>query len=164
MPQLYQLLLVYQSQWFWLLLTLAIIYFGVAKGMVPKIEKVVEDRDAKIADDLAAAESARKDAEATHDDAKRAEAEAHELARTIAADAKARSAVDAEKRLAEVDAAIADKLAAAEASIAQARAKALESLEAVAAEVAMDMVGKVAGMNVPPERASAVVKGVLSNG
>ena len=49
MPQINQLLLVYQSQWFWLLLVLAVIYFGIAKGMLPKIEKTVDDRDAKIA-------------------------------------------------------------------------------------------------------------------
>jgi hypothetical protein len=46
MPQLNQLLLVYQSQWFWLFLVLRI-YFD--RRRVPKIERVVEDRNAKIA-------------------------------------------------------------------------------------------------------------------
>ena len=59
MPQINQLLLVYQSQWFWLFLVLAVIYVGIGKGMLPKIEKTVDDRDAKIAGDLAAAEKAR---------------------------------------------------------------------------------------------------------
>ena len=37
MPQLAQLLLVYQSQWFWLLITLAVIYFGIGKWIVPGV-------------------------------------------------------------------------------------------------------------------------------
>ena len=63
MPQLNQLFLVYQSQWFWLLLVLAVIYLGIAKNMVPKIERVVEDRNATISGDLAAAEKARAEAD-----------------------------------------------------------------------------------------------------
>ena len=59
MPQLAQLLLVYQSQWFWLLITLAVIYFGIGRIIVPGVEKTVDDRDARIAADLAAAEQAR---------------------------------------------------------------------------------------------------------
>ena len=59
MPQINQLLLVYQSQWFWLLFVLGLIYFVIAKGMAPKIEATVDARDKRIADDLAAAERAR---------------------------------------------------------------------------------------------------------
>ena len=44
MPQLSQLGLVYQSQWFWLLLVLAMIYFFVGRGMVPKVEATVDRR------------------------------------------------------------------------------------------------------------------------
>ena len=44
MPQLAQLALVYQSQWFWLLLTLGVIYFFVGKGIVPKVEETVDLR------------------------------------------------------------------------------------------------------------------------
>ncbi|MEQ1652077.1 MAG: ATPase, partial [Hyphomicrobium sp.] len=59
MPQINQLLLVYQSQWFWLLLVIGVIYFVIARGMAPKIEATIDARDAKIAGDLAAAASAR---------------------------------------------------------------------------------------------------------
>ena len=56
MPQLSQLALVYQSQWFWLLLVLGAIYFFVGRGIVPKVEATVDQRDAQIAADLAEAE------------------------------------------------------------------------------------------------------------
>ena len=55
MPQINQLAFVYQSQWFWLAIVLAVIYFGIGKGMLPKIEATVDLRDRKIADDLRAA-------------------------------------------------------------------------------------------------------------
>lgn len=163
MPQLNQLLLVYQSQWFWLLLVLAVIYFGIAKNFVPKIEKVVEERDAKIAGDLAAAEQARSEGEAIEEKARAAEAEAHEAARAIAAEAKAKSQANAEKRVAKADAAIAEKVAAAEASLAETRAEALANLESVAAEAAQEIVAKVSGAKVSADKAGAAVKAVMSN-
>ena len=55
MPQLAQLLLVYQSQWFWLAITLGVIFFGIGRGIVPRVEATVDARDAKIAADLEAA-------------------------------------------------------------------------------------------------------------
>ena len=64
MPQISQLALVYQSQWFWLALTLAAIFFLVGRGIVPKVEATVDARDAKIAADLAEAERLRGEAEA----------------------------------------------------------------------------------------------------
>jgi len=65
MPQLNQLGLVAYSQFFWLALVLAVIYFGIGKGMLPKIQSTVDLRAKKIADDLAAAEAARVAADET---------------------------------------------------------------------------------------------------
>ncbi len=164
MPQINQLMLVYQSQWFWLLLVLAIIYFGIAKSMLPKIEGVVEDRNKRISDDLAAAEKARTQADAAEEKARLADEEARAAAQTIAADAKAKSASDAEKRVAKADAAIAERAAEAEANLAKARAEAMASLESVAAEAAQEIVGKVSGAKVTAAESQASVKAVFANG
>jgi F-type H+-transporting ATPase subunit b len=67
MPQLNQLALVAYSQFFWLLLVLAIIYFAIGKRMLPKIEETVEARNTRIAEDLAAAERARAEADRTEE-------------------------------------------------------------------------------------------------
>ena len=67
MPQLSQLALVYQSQWFWLLLVLGAIYFFVGRGIVPKVEATVDKRDAQIAADLAEAERLRAEADAAEE-------------------------------------------------------------------------------------------------
>ncbi len=59
MPQINQLADVAYSQFFWLLLVLGLIYFGIGKAMLPKIQSTVAMRDQRIADDLAAAQAAR---------------------------------------------------------------------------------------------------------
>src|SRR5205809_7432569 len=117
MPQLNQLLLVYQSQWFWLALVLAAIYFGIGKGMVPRIEGVVEGRNAKIAADLAAAERARAGADEAEERARAADLAARAAAHEVTAAAKAKAAKDAEGRLAKADGEVSAKLAAAEAAL-----------------------------------------------
>ena len=64
MPQIAQIASTYASQFFWLFLTFGLIYLVVGRGMVPKISGTVQARDNRIADDLAAAERARGEADA----------------------------------------------------------------------------------------------------
>lgn len=164
MPQINQLLLVYQSQWFWLLLVLAVIYFGIAKGMLPKIEGVVEARNKRIATDLAAAERARAAADETEERTRKADEAAREEALSIAAKAKDKASRDADKRLAKADGEISGRLAEAEAKLASARAKALAGIEDVAADAAQDIVARVSGAKVTAAEAAKSVKAVMANG
>ncbi|MDG2002711.1 MAG: ATPase [Novosphingobium sp.] len=164
MPQLNQLMFVYQSQWFWLLLCLALIYIFIGRGMVPKIENVVEDRNARIQSDLDAAERAHAEADEAEEQARTGELQARGQAQSVIADAKAAAAEQTEAALASADAKVAEKLSAAEASIAEARAQAVSSLESVAAEAARDVVAKVSGVEVSADQAAATVKAVLADG
>lgn len=162
MPQLAQLALVYQSQWFWLLLTLGVIYFFVGRGIVPKVEATVDARDAKIAADLAEAERLRAAAEAAEEAWRKKMNEAHAEAVTAAAQAKSASVHDAEVRVKAADVEIAKKLDAAAAALATARSSALTEIEGVAAEAARDIVAKLTGALVTPEAARAAVAGAMS--
>lgn len=164
MPQINQLLLVYQSQWFWLLLVLAVIYFGVGKAMLPRIEKVVDDRNARIAGDLAEAERARAAADAAEADAHAAQEAARQAAQAVTGKAKVAAAKDSEGVLAKADAEIAVRLAEAEAALAKAQDKALKGLEDIASEAAQGIVAKLSGASVTPAQAGAAVKAVLANG
>lgn len=65
MPQLSQLSQVYLSQFLWLAIALGFIFFVIARGMVPKIQATVEQREAKISSDLEAAQKARAAADET---------------------------------------------------------------------------------------------------
>ena len=164
MPQLTQLGDVAFSQWFWLALVLAVLFFGVGRGMLPKIEATVDDRDKRIADDLAAAERARAAADATEEQWRAKMTAAQADAHQSAVAAKAKSAEEAAKRLAKADAVVADKLGAAEAALNSARTKALASIESVASEAARDIVAKVSGAKVSAADADGAVKGVLARG
>ena len=162
MPQISQLALVYQSQWFWLLLTLAVIFFVVGRGIVPKVESTVDARDAKIASDLAEAERLRGEAEADEEAWRTRINQAHAEAQAAAAQAKATAARDAEKRIKAADAKLAAKAAAAAAALAEARGKALAEIEGVAVEAARDIVAKLTGASVAEDAARAAVAGALN--
>lgn len=164
MPQLNQLSDVILSQLFWLALVLGFIYFVIARGMVPKIQATVDQRDQRIADDLAAAERAKAEADATEEAyrQKMDESRAEAMKRTSAA--KQEGALATEKRLAKADNAIQEKAAKAEAKIRESRKAALANLEGVAAELTQDIATKVAGLSVSKDDAAKAVKAALSNG
>ena len=162
MPQLNQLSDVLYSQLFWLAIGLGFIFFVVARGMVPKIQATVDAREAKIAGDLAAAEAARADAEAKEAawreqlDAARAEAA------KVTQEAKASSSLETEAKVKKSADKIAKKVEAAEAKIRTSVTSARAEIEAVAAELTQDMVGRLTGMAVDKKDAAAAVKAELN--
>jgi F-type H+-transporting ATPase subunit b len=164
MPQLNQLSDVVLSQLFWLTLVLGFIYFVIGRGMVPKIQSTVDQRDKRISDDLAAAEQARGEADKSEEafrlrmDESRAEA----IKKTAAA--KQEGAKATEAKIAKADAAIQAKLSKAEEKIRASRDEALANIESVAAELAQDIAGKVAGIKVSRDDAAKAVQAALING
>jgi len=162
MPQLAQLALVYQSQWFWLLLTLGVIYFFVGRGIVPKVEATVDERDAAIAADLAEAERLRGEADATEDAWRAKMNQAHSEAQAVTAAAKDKSAKDAAKRIATADKKIAAAADEAARALDEARLKALAEIEGMAAEATREIVAKLTGGAVDEKAARAAVAGALT--
>jgi F-type H+-transporting ATPase subunit b len=162
LPQIVQLPQIFWSQLFWLLLVFGIIYFAIGRGMVPKIQSVVDDRDKKISDDLAAAQKARDDAEKV-EAAYRERIEASRAdAMKLAAEAKQDAAREVEKRLAAIDAEIGKRTDEAQARIRDAADKARRELEPVAAEAASQLVTKLTGKTVTSADAQPAVKAVLN--
>jgi F-type H+-transporting ATPase subunit b len=161
MPQIVQLPLIFFSQLFWLAVVFGIIYFVIAKGMVPKIQGVVEDRDRKIADDLAAAQKAREQAEASEEVYRQRIETGRGEALKVAQEAKNKAALDTEKKLKAVDEKIGKKVAEAETKIREAADKARRELELVAAEAASELVSKLTGQKIAVADAAPAVKAVL---
>jgi F-type H+-transporting ATPase subunit b len=162
MPQLSQLALVYQSQWFWLAITLAAIYFFVGRGIVPKVEATVDARDAQIARDLAEAERARADAEKTEEAWRARVNAAHAEAQAALAESKAVAGREGEQRVRAADATISARVEAAIAALAQAREDAWTEIEAAVAEATRDIVAKLAGMHVNEHAVRAAVAEALN--
>ena len=162
MPQISQLAATYASQIFWMLVFFGFIFFVIGRGMVPRVMATVEVRDKQIADDLAAAEAARKGADEQEEawrvqsSAQRAEAQA------LIAKAKADAAIASEKNLTKAGAKIDARLAEADARIAAARSGALKEIGAVAAEAAGDIVSRLTGAKVDAKAATAAVKEALN--
>ena len=162
MPQLSQLELVYLSQWFWLALVLGAIYFFVGRGIVPRVEATIDQRDAQIAADLAEAERLRAEADAAEDGWREKMNAVHAEVQAVTGTAKESAAKDAAKRVAAADKRLDKKLAEAATALDEARRSALAELEDIAAEATREIVVKLTGAEVDDKSARAAVAEALS--
>jgi F-type H+-transporting ATPase subunit b len=162
MPQITQLPVIIFSQLFWLAIVFGIIFFGIGRGMLPKIQSTVDAREKRIADDLARAQAARTEADEQEAawrarmDAARAEAA------RLAQEAKNDSARDTEGRVKKAADKINAKVETAEARIRDAVNSARAEIESVAAEASQEMVARLTGIKVAKPDASAAVKAELN--
>ena len=161
MPQINQLPDIFVSQLFWLALVFGFIYFGIGRGMVPKIQSTVEARDKKIADDLAAAQARASEADETEEayrermDASRGEA------LKVAQEAKQQAALD--DREAAEGGRREDRREGRRGGGADPRRgrRRPREIEPVAAEAAQEMVAKLTGSKSSAKDAGRAVKAVL---
>ena len=164
MPQISQIAATYASQIFWLLITFGLLYFVVGRGMVTKIVATVDAREARVAGDLAAAEAARLQADAT-EEAWRVEMDgARAAAAAETAAAKAQAARSAEVQVKAADADLAERAGHHDLAIANAKAEALANLDTVAAEAAQQLVAKLAGLQISVDQAAHAVREVRAHG
>ena len=161
MPQIAQLAQTYASQIFWMLLVFGFVFFVIGRGIVPKVMATAEARDNQIAADLAAADAARKAADAEEEAWRVQSNRQRSEAQALIAKAKAEAAKATEARLATVNAGLDARIGEAEVRIAAAREGALGEIEIVAAEAASDIVQRIAGASIDETTARAAVKEVL---
>ena len=161
MPQIEQLPLIFTSQLFWLAVVFGLLFFGIGRGMLPKIQSTVEARETKIAEDLKRAEAARAAAEETEAkwrermDAARAEAA------KLSQEAKQAAARDTEAKVRKAADKINLKVESAEAKLREAVQSARAEIEAVAAEATQEMVQRLTGLKVDKKEAAEAVKAEL---
>lgn len=161
MPQLDQLPEFFWSQLFWLAVVFGILFFVIGRSMLPKIEATVDARDAKVTEDLAAAQRAREQADEIETDYRaRIDAGRAEALRAVQA-SKQDAAREGETRVKAVDTELAAKTGAAEERIQAASAAALGEVESIAAGFAQDLVAKLAGLKVNKDNAAKAVKAAI---
>ncbi|MDO5530215.1 MAG: F0F1 ATP synthase subunit B' [Paracoccus sp. (in: a-proteobacteria)] len=144
------------NQIFWLLITLAIIYWVLSKIALPRIGAVLSDRQGAITADLGAAEEFKlkaKEAEAAYD---KALADARAEAGKIVAQQRAEIQDELNRAIAHADAEIAARTAESETRIREIRASAEEDARSVAQDVTADLVRHFGGRADDAEIASAV--------
>ena len=162
MPQLSQLSEVLLSQLLWLAVALGFIYFVIARGMVPKIQSTVHEREKKIAGDLEEAQRARTHADEIEAQWRSRMDAARADAARIAQEAKQASASETEAKIKAASDTINLKVDAAQTKIREAVKAARTEIEAVAAEAAQDMVARLTGMTVDKNVAAQAVKAELN--
>jgi F-type H+-transporting ATPase subunit b len=162
MPQLSQLSEVYLSQLLWLAVALGFIFFVIARGMVPKIQATVDQRESKIAGDLEAAQQARAAADETEAAWRSRMDSARAEAARLAQEAKAHSARETEARVKAAAEKINLKAQSAEGEIRDALDAARGEIEAVAVEATREMVARLTGIEINPSEAAAAVKAELN--
>jgi F-type H+-transporting ATPase subunit b len=162
MPQLSQLSEVYLSQFFWLAVALGFIFFVIARGMVPRIQATVDEREGKIAADLERAQAARQEADETEAAWRARMDSARAEAARLAQEAKNESARETEARVKKAADKINLKLEAAEGKIRDAVTSGRAAIEAVAAEATREMVQRLTGIKVDRKEAAAAVKAELN--
>jgi len=142
------------SQLFWLVVLFTAGYILMAKVVTPRIGAVLEERRAKLDDDLGKARTASEDAARI-----RAEYEADlDAARSAAAETAKQAAAEAAKQAEAGDEKIAkklaDKVAKVEAKLAAAQSDAMANLNNVAAEAALAAVAQLADIKTTAAQAS----------
>jgi F-type H+-transporting ATPase subunit b len=162
MPQITQLPLIIFSQLFWLAIVFGIIFFGIGRGMLPKIQSTVDAREKKIAEDLERAQAARAKADETEAAWRTRMDQARAEAGRLAQEAKQESAKATEAKVKKAADRIGLKADAASAKIREALDAARTEIEAVAAEASQQMVQRLTGIVVDKKEAAAAVKAELN--
>ena len=148
----------FANQIFWLLVALGAIYFLLTRIALPRLGAVLAERQGTITNDLAAAEDLKHKAEDAEAAYERALADARAEANRIGQEARDAIRADLDAAIADADARIAERTAASEREISQIRAGAAESVEAVARDVAAEIV-RVLGGDPDPDSVNAAVDG-----
>ncbi|WP_134724755.1 F0F1 ATP synthase subunit B' [Paracoccus luteus] len=128
------------NQIFWLLVTLAVIYLILSRVALPRISRIMADRQGLMTSDLATAEDFKRkarDAEAAYD---KALANARTEAGKIVAANKAEIDAELKQAIAKADAEISARAVESERRIGEIRASAAQDARTVAQDVAAELV------------------------
>jgi F-type H+-transporting ATPase subunit b len=143
MPQLDPLN--WAPQLIWLAITFGVLYLLMVWVALPRIGGVIDKRAAHIAGDLEAADKFRRETEEAIAAYEQALAEAKQEAHAIVEEGRAKLKAETDAERAKLEKELAAKAAEAEARIAEAKASAMKEVNAVATDVASDIVRELTG-------------------
>lgn len=152
------------AQLFWLILLFGLLWLILARAGLPRVERIFQDREQRIANDLDMAEKLNADSEKVRHAYEQALAEARAASQSAFAESHAAVAAKLTAREAELDAALSKRLSEAEAAISQAQTKAMTEVEAVAMEAAEQLLGRLNMSADPAQLKSAVAERLSSKG
>lgn len=140
----------FASQVIWLALVFGVLYLLMSRVALPRVAGIFEAREGKISGDLAAAETARKEAEDARIAHEKTLAEAKASSQALAQETHVKLAAQSEQRKAALTADLDAKLAAAEKQIAEMRTRAMANVDQIAGEAAGAIVQQLSGKAADP--------------
>lgn len=149
------------SQLLWLAITFGLLYYLMSKIALPRIAAILEERNDRIADDLAEAEKLKQETDAAIADYEQALAEARQNAHTIAQNARDKSKAEIDKARSKIEANLEARMADAEARISELKATAMAEVDTIAKDTAEALVDVLIG-SASRADVSKAVDGVLS--
>lgn len=147
------------GQLLWLAITFVALYLVMSRMALPRIGGILETRRTRIEGDLKEAERLRLETDKALAAYETALAEARQNAHAIAEETRSSIKSDIDNKRRSVEADLAARVAAAEAAIQQSKTAALGNVDAIAAETAQALVGKLVG-KVTAQQAKAAVAAV----
>lgn len=146
----------------WLIFAFAILYFVIVRATLPRLGRVMVQRDHKVTGDIDAAASAKAHADEV---AAAYAAELHkaqEAARAMLADSRSDAQKGVEARLAEADKKMAGQIQVAQTALNAAKDKASAGIEAIAADAAADIVARITGARPTGAKAKSAAASALA--
>lgn len=135
----------FPSQIFWLVVCFAVLYFLMARLVLPRIGKTIEDRELKIQTDLDVAQKANDAARAAGVEQEAALTAARGEAHHLIRDAAQTAASQTSAKMHEIGDRLAAEIGEAEQRIGVQRTQALAGLTGMSAEIATAVLSKLVG-------------------
>ena len=151
----------FAPQLFWLAVTFILLYLAMARLALPRVARVLDERERRLEDDLARAEKLKAEADETLAAYNKALADARGQAQGELQRAAEAIAAENAKREAALSAALSERTRTAEQGIAAAKQAALADIRTVASDSAAAMVTKLIGAPLPADQVRAAVDGAL---
>lgn len=151
----------FSPQLFWLAISFIVLLLLMSRLVLPRVGKVLEQREERIGGNLERAEKLKAEADAVLAAYHKAMADARAQAQAALTAAGAEIAANAAAREAEFAKKLADQTAAAEARIKASKAQALAEVRNVAGELAAAMTSKLTGAAVSTSDTAATIEAVL---
>jgi F-type H+-transporting ATPase subunit b len=153
----------FASQLVWLVIAFVLLYVLMLKVALPRVAKIIESRQKRIADDIADAERLKEQSDEAVAAYEKALADARARAQTIANETRDSHAAAADARRKTLEGELNAKLAEAEKTIAATKQAAMANVRAIAEDATRAIVERLIGL-APSEKAVAeAVADVLKN-
>ncbi len=145
----------FASQLVWLVIAFVLLYVLMLKVALPRVAKIIESRQKRIADDIADAGKLKTQSDEAVAAYEKALADARARAQTIANETRESQATAAEARRKTLEGELNAKLSEAEKSIAATKTAAMANVRAIAEDATRAIVERLIG-SAPSDKAVAV--------